>query len=186
MDAKSFSKFVVMFSLFLTSGCCPCLHSSGLNSSDIEGHNSCTVASISDATIYGIWQQPVTLENGKWQGRAFVPDGASRPVMVLDRNIHVLGDMDGDGRQECAVILYENQGGSGTFCHLVILKDEDGRCESIATLPLGDRIKVEGGVIDNGVLELDILEHAPADPMCCPSRHIRKRWRLDAGRLSPL
>ncbi len=135
------------------------------------------------ATYSGIMDHPVTLTNGKWEGPPFVPGGASRPAVGMVEDFRALGDLDGDGKDEVAVVLWQNSGGSGTFYYIAVLGFRDGRCVNLATDLIGDRVRVEGGRITDGKIVLDILTAGPGDPMCCPSRKSMMSWKFSNGRL---
>jgi hypothetical protein len=135
------------------------------------------------AAYNGIMDHPITLTNGKWEGPPFVPGGASRPVVGMVEDFRAVGDLDGDGRDEIAVVLWQNSGGSGTFYYIAVLGVRDGRCVNIATDIVGDRVRVEGGRITDGEIVLDLLTAGPEDPVCCPSRKGVMSWKFSNGRL---
>lgn len=139
--------------------------------------------SLRNATYTGILDVPVTLSAGRFEGEPFEPGGASRPVVTLVPGIIARGDLTGDGSAEAVVVLASNSGGSGVFPFLAVVQDADGRPGHIATVALDDRIKVAGLGIDGGILFADLVEHGPGDPMCCPSRSVRREWRLEDGEL---
>ena len=80
---------------------------------------------------------------------------------------------------EAVVLLAENSGGSGLFFSLAIVQNYDGSPRHIATISLGDRVKVESLKIDDGVLVADLVEHGNEDPMCCPTTEVHREWRLE-------
>lgn len=139
--------------------------------------------SLRNATYTGILDVPVTLSAGHFEGEPFEPGGASRPVVTLVPGMIARGDLTGDGSAEAVVALASNSGGSGVFPFLAVVQDADGHPGHIATVALGDRVKVAGLGIDSGILFADLVEHGPDDPMCCPSRSVRREWRLEDGEL---
>jgi LysM repeat protein len=72
-------------------------------------------ADLTNATYRGIYEQPVTLTNGTYEGEPFVEGDASRPTISFIPDLVVYGDVTGDGQNDAAVLLVENSGGSATF-----------------------------------------------------------------------
>lgn len=87
---------------------------------------------------YLIEGQRVKLENGRAETEV-APGSASRVVTAYFGNeLHT--DLDGDGREDVAFILTQEQGGSGTFYYAVAaLKTDEGYMGSEGYF-LGDRI----------------------------------------------
>jgi hypothetical protein len=49
----------------------------------------------------------------------------------------------------------------------------------MATVKLGDRIKVKTLEIAGGELKLKALEHGPDDPACCPTVEFSRMWKYE-------
>lgn len=79
------------------------------------------------------------------------------------------GDLDGDGAEDAAVVLWHNGGGSGTFIHLVAVRNDGGSPLQVATVSLGDRTYVYDLAVQNQQIVVRALVHAGSDPLCCPS-----------------
>ena len=58
-----------------------------------------------------------------------------------------------------------------------------GTPEHVATEFLGDRIKINSFVAENGQIVLDMVVQGPDDPMCCPTVEKVSRYRLEDGEL---
>lgn len=129
-----------------------------------------------NAVYAGIEDQPVRLQDGRWEGEPWVEGGASRPSVGLMRDFIITGDLDGDGEHEAVVLVWQSSGGSGTFNYIARLDFRAGTVGDIITTELGDRVQVEGGEIHDGELQLDILEHGPDDAACCPTLHTTHRY----------
>jgi len=136
-----------------------------------------------NATYFGILDSPVTLVNGRWTGKPFVRGGACRPEVGLLSDFFVAGDMDGDGCDELAVVLWESSGGSGTFYYLSVLDMDRGGCVDVATTFIGDRIRIRGGRIRSGMLEISIYVPVPGSPAYRTSDSSVMAWCLRDGRL---
>ncbi len=73
-----------------------------------------TLDELSSATYEGLFDYPVTLTDGRYEGEPFVEGGASAPAAGLVEDFLLTCDLDGDGREEAVVLLWESSGGSGT------------------------------------------------------------------------
>jgi len=131
---------------------------------------------LANASYKGIADEGSTLAlvDGSWKGAPFEPGGASRPRVTIAPHFRLLVDLDGDGAREAAVVLSESSGGSGTNDFLVVVQRRDGDVRQVASAPIGDRVQLRAArAVPLGV-ELDVIEHAEADAMCCPSQKSRR------------
>jgi heat shock protein HslJ len=141
-----------------------------------------TIDEIGDATIEGIYDDPVLLEDGTFEGEPFEEGGASRPrVKLLD--FYRAGDMNGSGVDETAAFLSESSGGSGTVLFLAIMGRHEEEIKNLGTALVGDRVQVRDARVENGTVVLDVLQAGPDDAMCCPGELATRAWRLDGGDL---
>jgi len=159
------------------SGC------AGVNSSPPSGAAALTVDRLQQATYTGILDDPVTLVDGRYEGKPFVPGSATRPIVKLVPGVIATGDLNGDDIDEAVVVLAHSAGGSGVFMYLATVRDNGGKPENIATVRLGDRVKVLAVRIDDGRIVADLVQHGPNDPMCCPTSKVRRAWLLQDGEL---
>ncbi len=97
--------------------------------------------------------------------------------------VYTFGDLNGDKKNDAAIILAENEGGSGNFETLVAVINQNGKPYQQSTADLGDRNLVKGMDISNGVIHLDMVVHAPNDPLCCPSLPQKQNFWLIDNRL---
>ncbi len=149
--------------------------------------SACTAGSVrmdaGQATYFGIFDEPVMLTDGRFEGTAFVSGGASRPTVVLLDAPRAAGDLNGDGVAEQAVVLAASSGGSGTFVYLAVLERNGEAIANLATEYIGDRVRVTELRIESGALSAQMLAHGPGDPSCCPSEQIVRHWQLGDGGL---
>lgn len=136
-----------------------------------------------NATYQGIYDQPVALTDGKYEGEPFVEGGASRPTVIFADPFAAFGDLNGDGVEDAAVILVESSGGSGAFIYLAAVINQNGQPVNVATTFLGDRVQPASASIQDGEIVFQGATHAPDDPMCCPTLKTTMKYRLENGAL---
>ena len=117
----------------------------------------------------------VQLVDGEYEHK--YGDGASMVDKVGIVNV-VLGDLDGDGSNDAAVILWWQSGGSGTFLYIAAVLNHSGTPYQAGILPLGDRVRPAEMSITDGAIILESLSHSPDDPMCCPSQNVIQTFAL--------
>ena len=146
-------------------------------------HGAPTIAELKNATYTGIEDVAVTLSNGHWEGPPWEKDGASIPQIDLAGDMHFTGDLDGDGEDETAAILWQNSGGTGNNVYIAVMNRENGGVTNIATVLVGDRVRIRGGEITDGKITLRVLQAGKGDGMCCPTMLATRNWSLSNGQL---
>ncbi len=113
--------------------------------------------------------------------QAALKDGIFRDNKIDTQLIEpvALGDLNGDGQQDAAVILATNSGGSGTFFDLFALLDQNGTLQQAGFSSIGDRQAVKNLQIAHGRIILDYLTQSLNDPLCCPSEHRLRSYLLE-------
>jgi heat shock protein HslJ len=137
-----------------------------------------SASELANMSYTGINENTVTLQDGRWEGKPFVEGGASRPVIGLVSDLQLTGDLDDDGVDEVVVFLRESSGGSGTFSHVAVAGKREGKSINLGTAPIGDRVQVRSGQIQDGVIKLDLVQQGAGDAACCPSQNTRRYWTL--------
>ena len=145
-----------------------------------------TAVELADATYRGIFERPLTLVGGRWEGEPFVTGGASRPTVGLVDHFILAGDLDGDGADEAAALLWESSGGPGNRLHLAVMARRNGMIENPATTLVGDRVQIRCGAIEGNRITLDIVRAGAADPACCPTEKAVVSWALGEDGLVPV
>jgi heat shock protein HslJ len=141
------------------------------------------VAEAAAASYFGIYDEPVTLASGTYEGPPLVAGGASRPRVELIEDLTISGDLDRDGNDETVVLLSESSGGSGTFTYLAALARRGSGVENVATVGLGDRVQIREWHLEDDAVVVSLVESGPEDAACCPSRLVTRRWILDGDSL---
>jgi len=147
-------------------------------SSSEEAGGAPTVFELAHATYSGIMIEPVTLADGRWEGEPFVEGGASRPTVGLIDHFMLTDDLDGDGLDEAATLLWESSGGSGNRLYLAVMGRRNGDIENLDTTLVGDRVQIRSGTIDDGRITLDVIRAGPEDAACCPTEKALVSWTL--------
>ncbi len=125
----------------------------------------------------------ITLYNGKWEGKPYVEGGASRPRAGLVEEFYLTGDINGDGRDEAIVMLWQTSGGTGSYSYLAVMGKKDGGIINIGAALVGDRVKLRSGRVVDGTIYLDVLQAGETDAMCCPTTLATRVWSLTDGQL---
>jgi hypothetical protein len=117
----------------------------------------------------------VQLTDGKFeQGAA----GGADFVSVIMTDYTAKGDLDHDGRDEYAALVAENYGGTGVFVFLAVFSEINGKLVFQTSTWVDDRPQVSELSIDNGEIFLDVTTHKTDEPMCCPTFHSTRHYRL--------
>lgn len=141
---------------------------------------------VRNATVTGLFEQPVTFANGAWEGEPAEPGAASRPTAMIWDSAIVLGDFDPAPGQEAAVLMSQNSGGSGEFVKLAVVGLRDGQAVSLGTADVGDRTKLRSVWAERNHIVMDVIEAGPQDAACCPTQLARKSYALEGGVLKQL
>jgi len=146
-----------------------------------------TVDELKNATYIGFDERlgPVTLANGRWTGAPPTLGAASRPIVELADDFRIVGDLDGDRRDEVVVVLTYRPGGTATLLFLAVVGREEGILHNVATTALGDRVQIRSVRIDGRRLLVSAVRAGAKDSACCPGEIVDWQWTLDNGRLTP-
>lgn len=145
-----------------------------------------TLEQLKNTTYHAVLDEPVTLQDGVYEGLPYSSMWASRPTVTLIESTMARGDVAGDETDEAIVLLATNMGGSGAFLHLAVVRNHDGAPQHIGMIPLGDRVKVSTLAIIDGKIVANLVEHGPGEPMCCPTLAVYREWALRDGEFTEL
>ncbi len=125
------------------------------------------------------YQKVVTLTNGKYESGS----GDNYLMVTLLPQI-ALGDLNGDGTTDAAILLSENGGGSGQFVSLIVILDQNSSLVQLASSVLiDDRPVIQSLAIQDASIILKALIHGPNDPMVSPTFAVNETYRLGQGKL---
>jgi len=144
-----------------------------------------TLKDLQNATYKGVEEAsgPFTLADGRWEGKPYEPGAAARPSVTLVRNVRLVGDIDGEGREEAVVLLGGSTGGTGDMSYLAVVRRAASGVENVATAPVGDRVQLRDARIDGRRIVLDVVQAGEKDAMCCPGDLVTRTWELQGGAL---
>ena len=101
-------------------------------------------------------------------------------------DLRLSGDLDGDSRNELALLFRDDPGGSGTFVYLDVIRlDDQGSPRSLFAL-VGDQVQVLEARIENGALLLEVIQPGEGEASCCGSLKVLRRWKLEGDALVEL
>ena len=125
------------------------------------------------------------LTDGSYREK-YLPGAATELVIRLSDR-HAIGDLNGDGAKDAAVVLVSDPGGSGTFYDLAVVVNQNGSPKHVATEALGDRIFVKSLVIESGEIAITLLAREPDEPMSAePKVEVTKKLKLRGDKLVEL
>jgi heat shock protein HslJ len=126
------------------------------------------------ATVSGVFDAPVTLTAGLYEGPPAAAGAASKPTLKLWDSTIEFVDIDGVPPEEGIALLTSGEGGTGTYSHLGVFSVQDGEAATLGAVPLGDRVQLFRLWHEPGKVLLDVVESGPGDPSCCPTLLSRK------------
>lgn len=140
-----------------------------INSREPEKREAVSSASSVKNATYTIEGQAVTLQNGL----------AGTATITRYFGNEAVGDLNGDGAADTALLVTKDGGGSGTFFYVVAaIKGEAGYSGTNAIL-LGDRIAPQTTEIANGVITVNYADREPGEPMAArPSLGVSRRFQV--------
>jgi len=140
-----------------------------------------TLEQVKAATISGVFDQAITLADGRYEGQPAEPGAASRPTALLWEPTFHTADLDGVIGSEALALLSSNAGGSGEFVHLAVFGMRDGALSNVGTVPVGDRVRLQSLWLERGKIIMDVIEPGPQDAACCPTPVARKTFGFDGS-----
>ena len=147
-------------------------------------HPATTRDAVANATIGGVFDAPVTLKDGKYEGRPYVAGGAAYPRLLLLADRVLFADLDGSPAKEAVSLLAESSGGSGERIYLSVIGLRDGQARSLGTVLVGDRTRIRDVAVDGRTIVLDVIEIGPNEAACCPTQQARKTYSFEGDRVT--
>ena len=76
-----------------------------------------------------------------------------------------IGDLNKDGKNDSAILLVQDSGGTGLFYYLVAVINDVGVIKNTNSIFIGDRIDPVSVLINDNKIELNYIDRNPNDPM---------------------
>jgi heat shock protein HslJ len=176
--------WTVLLCLLLLAGCRPV--TGPLVAPAVSRAGVLTAAALQNAVYSGIYDAPITLTDGRYEGEPFVVGDAARPTVDFVAGVERYGDLDGDGVDDAVVFLVKSGGGTGAFVYVAAQRNRDGQPVDAGAVRIEDRIQVRSATVQDGQVLLDLIVPGPGDGACCPSYKVSKRYALQDGLLAEL
>ncbi len=122
------------------------------------------------------------LRTGAYHERYTV--GSSDDLVIWLSQKVAFGDLNGDGGGDAAVVLIADPGGSGTFFDLAVVINEGGQPRHVASVPLGDRVKIESLAIRDRQIYVEMFVRGAGDPKDNPTQRVTRVFTFQTGRLA--
>ena len=117
-------------------------------------------------TIYMIEGQHVKLSGGVARQEAAPGSASMRTTKVFGEP--TLGDVNGDGQNDAALMLMQERGGSGTFYYLAVAYSSTTGIIGTNTLLLGDRVAPQTLEIRDGLIIANYATRKTGESMSTP------------------
>ncbi len=124
----------------------------------------------------------VTLVNG--QAEVPAAPGSASTVRTWIFGLPAMGDLNGDGTRDAALLLVQNAGGSGTFYYAAAALATSAGAEGTNAILLGDRIAPQNISIASGTILVNYADRNAGEPMTTqPSLGVSKYFTVVGGLL---
>lgn len=132
---------------------------------------------------YQMDKTTVTLASGRAEAPA-APGSAAKAITTLTAK--VVGDVDGDGRDDVAVVLVNEPGGSGSFTYVAVVLNASTGAKATNAVLIGDRVAGQSVKLDGKTVVIDYLDRRAGEPFStAPSVPTTKRFVIRNGALVP-
>jgi hypothetical protein len=128
------------------------------------------------------YNQIIKLRNGEYFQQLSLDSASGLSVEVKEDKI-AFGDLNKDNQDDAAVIVYSSGGGSGNFRELAVMMNNKQEPFYLASVFLGDRVKVNSIAIESEIIILDMVVHGTGDALCCPTLNKIVKYELSGNRL---
>lgn len=135
-------------------------------------------------TSYVLEKEIITLVNGVFEKPTAPGSAAMNKIQVLEQP--VIGDLNGDGKEDAAICLINSPGGSGTFYYIAAVT-RDGNTKNYQgtkAVFLGDRIQLLKISIEDNIITAVYNTRKPNEAMAiAPTVMVSKKFKVENGLL---
>jgi len=107
--------------------------------------------------------EPITLKDG--QNTTPVAPGSAESVETDLTDYTSYGDLNGDGKEDSAVILSQSGAGSGTFIYIAAYISGPVSYKGTNAVFIGDRVAPQSVSIKGAVVTVTYLDRKPEEPL---------------------
>lgn len=178
-------RYLIQILLFLLiSACAP--EAVVIEETPVHLSNALSFATLSNSTYRSPDWGEYALTDGVYYRTP--PTSQESPESYTSRILEpaIYGDLNADGSIDVLVLLATQNGGTGHFVELAAVLNKNGNADNVSTVYLGDRVIVEAGSVENGIISLNMRVHGPNDGLCCPSQSVIWKFILNEGQLIKL
>ena len=136
------------------------------------------MSELGSLSVTAIYDEAITLAEGRWEGEPVEEGAASRPMVELEDDFYLRADLDGEWPAEAVIMLRETSGGSGVNSYLAVVARRDGDAVNLDTALIGDRVQLRAGRVVDERIELDLVQQGPNDAACCPGETVTRVWQM--------
>lgn len=134
----------------------------------------------------GIYEKPVKLVSGQYEGSPYVPESSTRPKLKLIAGLPTKSAADNQNALVAYALLLEDSGGSGTFLYLSAVTATTDGLHNAGTIRIGDRVDIADFSTEKGLARLDLIIPDSDDPACCPTLMVSDAYGMKNGELVKL
>ncbi|MBA4384451.1 MAG: hypothetical protein C0410_06920 [Anaerolinea sp.] len=178
---KTAARFICIFLLFYIAACVP------FSQKTVEPSVT-SIPQQSEETALPTLDAGLSVE--RLQNRVYLSPSFEKPIQLIngayseeDLTITLLpqiaiGDLTGDQKNDAAVLLAENSGGTGNFVSLVVIASQDGEYHQVGSQLIDDRPIIQSLGITDGSIILEATIHGINDPMVSPTVEVKQTYKL--------
>lgn len=137
--------------------------------SDLPSSASETIAPLTEAGLLnGLCNVPTVSEAGS--ETVLFKDGKAEWNGCRGEIVKIaIGDLNGDGIKDGAIVFSYNSGGTGYFTSLLVFVASEKGAKKVGERALGDRSQANSLKISHGTVTLDVLGHRSSDSVSRPT-----------------
>lgn len=150
----------------------------------MAGHSAPSLDELGNISYSGIYENPVALTDGVYEGEPYVAGGSARPRVMLLDELLAADDINGDGTEDAWVLLSESAGGTGNYLYLAAVTRDDAGIQNIGTVRVGDRVDVIELTAADGLATLEYVTTDDGEPACCPTLIVTSTYGAKDGMIS--
>lgn len=98
-------------------------------------------------------------------------------IIILDP-LHLTGTLDSPDRPFTTGLLTISRGDSPIAMELLVAVQEEGEMRYFHSVPFGAPARLEGIRYEGGRIVVNVLNHGPDDPACCPTVPVERSFHL--------